>query len=75
MKKAKDKNKEYVPPKCIDFPIYISAETQGCSTGSAPSAACSTGTNPSSDNPCWDGSTPSGFDGECSAGTSPARGF
>ena len=70
--KDKDENKEYVPPKCIDFPVYISAETQGCSLGSAPSSACSAGTVPS-ESPCWNGSAPSDpTEGECSVGTTPS---
>ena len=59
------KDKEYIPPKCFDLSLEPSARTQG---------ACSYGSIPAAEDPCWNGSSPTGYDGECSNGTTPSEG-
>ena len=57
--------KKYVRPKCIDFSLLPSAYALG---------ACGGGSSPVSDNPCWNGGAPTGYDGECATGTHPTSG-
>ena len=58
-----DKKKEYIPPKCVSLSGDASGQAKG---------ACVNGSYP--DSPCWNGSSPTGGEGECSTGGVPILG-
>ena len=60
------KIKKYIPPECVDLAGHkrLAAQDDACVPGSAPTE----------DMPCWSGSSPSGWEGECSNGSQPDGG-
>ena len=54
------KEKEYIPPKCSALFLEPVAWAAACSVGSAPV-----------NQPCWNGGSPTGAEGECADGTTP----